>query len=249
MASVATRLAGAPIEVSPVGYDRTVALQPSLQRELLALLDYPMENLATELKDWLDLGDKSERANVARELIALANYGGGYLLFGFRDASSGWHPTEACPHDLKYYSQDAINNILKSHSEPVFECYTYHLESTGGNQHVVVRVPGGHTAPIRSRGGPPASRLIDHCYYIRRPGPESAPPDTGHEWDELITRCVDNNRERQLEGFRRIVDLLRGSPEVAQAIADTAAGAADPLTRWADESIGRLQQLGDGGNG
>jgi hypothetical protein len=227
----------------------TMPIPPSLQGELLALLDYPSEDVATEIKDWLDLSDRVERANVARELIALANYGGGDLLFGFVDQPTGWRPSGGCPFDLKCYSQDEINNILKGHSEPVFECSTYHVESTSGNQHVVVRVPGGHTMPIRARGGPEGSRLADHCYYIRRPGPESAPPDSGHEWDELITRCVDNNRERQLEAFRRIVELLRSSPETAQSIADAAASTADPLARWVDDSIQRLRQLERGDDG
>jgi predicted HTH transcriptional regulator len=220
-----------------------MSVSPALQRELLSLLDYPNEDLATEIKDWLDLGDKVERANVARELIALANNDGGQLLFGFEDTPAGWEPSGACPFDLKLYSQDEVNNVLKRHAEPAFECSVVHLSSTAGTLHVIIRVPGGHTAPIRSRGGPEGSRLTDHCYYIRRRGPESAPPDSGSEWDELITRCVNNNRERQLEAFRRIVELLRSSPETAQSIADLASGAADPLAKWASESVERLRRL------
>jgi Putative DNA-binding domain len=220
-----------------------VAVPPSLQRELVALLDHPREDLATEIKDWLNLGDKAERANVARELIALANYGGGYLLFGYKETPTGWHSSGECPFERKLYSQDAINNILKAHAEPVFECYTYHVESTAGDGHVVVQVPGGHTVPIRSHRGPAGSHLVDHCYYIRRPGPESAPPDSGREWGELITRCVDNDHERHVESFRRIVKVLGGAPDIAQAIVEAAAGATTMLARWSETSFDRLHEL------
>jgi predicted HTH transcriptional regulator len=216
------------------------------ERELRSLLDYPTEDVSTEIKEWLDLSGKSTRANLARELLALANHGGGYVLFGFAESTTGWQPSGACPHDLKYYSQDEINNILKAHAEPVFECYVHHLQSTSGAHHVVIQIPGGHVVPVRSRGGPAASRLTDRTYYIRRPGPESAPPDNGHEWDALITRCVDNNRERQLESFRRIIDLLlRSSPEVSTAIAGLASGVPDLLSDWMEQSLGRASQHDD----
>jgi predicted HTH transcriptional regulator len=53
------------------------------------LLDFPREDMATEIKDWLNLGDSMVRAKLAKELIALANHGGGYLLFGFSEATTG----------------------------------------------------------------------------------------------------------------------------------------------------------------
>jgi len=115
---------------------------PPIQREIVALLDHPREDLNTEIKDWLDLADKGARANLARELLALANHGGGYVLFGFKETTTGWSASGACPHELAHYSQDEVNNILKAHAEPVFECYTYHLQSGVGDDHVVIQVPG-----------------------------------------------------------------------------------------------------------
>lgn len=223
-----------------------MASSSPLRRELVRLLDYPLEDLSTEIKDWLDLGEAVERANLARELIALANHGGGYVLFGFADALDGWPASGPCPHDLARYSQDAVNNILKLHAEPIFECYTHHLSSAAGNDHVVIQVPGGHLVPIRSRGGPAASRLNDHVYYVRRPGPESAPPQSGAEWQALITRCVDNNVERQLESFRRIVTVLQSGPEVAWSIADASGPTGAALKRWSDDSLERLRKLEQG---
>lgn len=219
-----------------------MASPSSLQRELVALVDYPREDLSTEIKRWLDLKDKLERANVARELIALANQGGGHLLFGFTETSSGWSADPNCPADLSCYSADELNNILKAHAEPIFECHAHHVESTAGTTHVVVRVPGGHLVPIRARGGPSGSKLTDHCYYVRRPGPESAPPETGHEWGELLTRCVDNNHERQVESFRRILRVIAATPDLAEAVSEVL-NKPGPLAQWSDASRARLRDL------
>jgi predicted HTH transcriptional regulator len=181
------------------------ASRAETQRQLVELLDYPREDLDTEIKDWLQLEYKRAQADLARELIALANHGGGFLLFGFLDQDEGWSPSGPCPFPLKHYSQDAINNVLKTYAEPPFECFVDRLESAAGNTHVVIRVPGDHRVPIRSkRAGPDGSRLKIDTYYLRRPGAESAPPQSAREWDDLLRRCLSAHREELLEGFRNI---------------------------------------------
>ena len=53
--------------------------------DLQDLVDNPPENLEIDLKDWIDLTSDVARASIARHIAALANFGGGYLLFGFQD--------------------------------------------------------------------------------------------------------------------------------------------------------------------
>jgi len=154
----------------------------AIEEQLLELLDFPREDVDTEIKDWLPLQDKVARANLAIELIALAIMWWPTPL-RLSDEVAGWPPSGICPHPLQHYAQDAINNILKAYAEPPFECHVDHLAASDGNNHVVIRVPGGHRVPIRSKkSGPSGSRLKADVYYVRRPGPESAPPQSGREW-------------------------------------------------------------------
>jgi predicted HTH transcriptional regulator len=51
-----------------------------------ALLDDPNEALDVEYKAWLDLSSNEVRANMARHIAALANHGGGTIVFGITDA-------------------------------------------------------------------------------------------------------------------------------------------------------------------
>ncbi len=220
-----------------------MATPSPLERELLALVDFPVEDLSTEIKDWLDLSQRPVRGDLARELIALGNHGGGCVLFGFSETLAGWPPSGRCPHDLRFYSQDEINNILKAHAEPVFECYVHHLASTSGTPHIVVRAPGGHIVPIRSRGAPAGSRLTDHTYFIRRPGPESAPPQNAREWDELITPLRDQQPRTSARELSADHQPTARRPEVAVSVAELATGATDPLTQWLQESLQRLAEV------
>jgi len=214
------------------------------ERGLTQLLDFPREDMATEIKDWLDLDDGLVRAKLAKELIALANHGGGILLFGFAEVQSGWIPSGACPFNLNRYTQDAINDIVKRHAEPVFECRAHHLTSSSGSDHVVVEVPGGHISPICARRSPQGSGLTDRTYYIRRPGPESAPPQNGREWETLIHRCVDNDHERQLEAFRRILGVIRSDPQVASQLGATV----ESIEEWTESALGRLRSIDSDGD-
>ena len=59
---------------------------PGDRPDLQDLVENPPEVLDVELKDWIDIANDSvAKADIARHLAALANHGGGYLLFGFHD--------------------------------------------------------------------------------------------------------------------------------------------------------------------
>ena len=52
------------------------------------LVEIPQERLDAEYKSWMDLNGNEARAKVAKHLCALANGGGGFLVFGFDDDMS-----------------------------------------------------------------------------------------------------------------------------------------------------------------
>ncbi len=53
-------------------------------RQLQELLVYPREDLNVEYKGWLNLDKAEARAYVTRAVLALANTGGGFLIFGYK---------------------------------------------------------------------------------------------------------------------------------------------------------------------
>jgi hypothetical protein len=195
--------------------------QSSIKNRLQDLLGYPREELDIELKGWLDLEDAAHKADLAKALIALANHGGGYVLIGFRESNGSWEPAAPRPKLLDAYDQDAVNGIVASSAEPAFHCDVHCLpHPTIGDVFPIIVVPGGRV-PIRSkRAGPDDAshkprHLTINTYYVRRPGPKSESPQTGQEWDQLISRCVRANREELL---RTIVEVLGVNPTIhAQA--------------------------------
>lgn len=202
------------------------------------LLINPREEVHREIKSWLDLSDNDEKANLAKAMLALANSGGGQILVGYEEVGETWQPDTSRPHSIDHYDQDTINGIVEKFADPQFHCDVYHVEHPeSGNSFPVIDVPGGHTVPIRAQRGGPGGRHVTHNeYYIRRPGPESAAPKTGKEWDELIRRCVAASKDELIDRMRTVMTGFEEGPTAEET---------DPieeLAAWTDSIHNEWQE-------
>lgn len=216
----------------------TVVEEHANQR-LRDLLREPRETLSVELKGWLDITQNAEhKAILAKAIIALANHGGGHIIIGFDETKDGIREAPGRPENFASYGPDQINAVVARFVEPSFHCEVHHLESpVDGLVYPVVIVPGGHFAPIRSkRDGPNGGTITKNTYYVRRPGPQSAPPENGREWDELIRRCITNAREDLIDRFR----ILMAGGAVAEAKPEKEEAR---VQDWLDASKSRWKQL------
>lgn len=165
--------------------------------ELAELVELPNERLEAEYKDWLDLANEENRANVARHLAALANFGGGYLVFGFDNKTMAPTGTNPWP---RHYSHDGIGAIIRKYLEPAFEIGIRTIRSAAGHDHVIVVVPPHKAVPICAKQNGPGDAkgaprgITRSTYYTRKPLPESAAIITEAEWTPIIRRCVMHDR-------------------------------------------------------
>lgn len=164
----------------------------------------PRETLDFEVKQWVDLSDVEMQGLVAKALIALENHGGGFLLFGYVDNDGTLVPDVNRPANLEAYLTDAMNAIVKKRAEPAFHVETIlQRHPSTGEEYPLVRVPGTSRVPVRSDSATAQGTLRQNVYYIRAPGPESRAPAHAAEWDALVRRALQNQRDE-------IIDLLRG---------------------------------------
>jgi hypothetical protein len=215
-----------------------------MNEELAELLRTPREDLDIELKRWMEPTDKEVQGKFAKELLALRNHGGGFLVVGFKDENPPV-PDPNRPADLNGYDSDYFNNIIKRYAEPSFHCVSYvvkHPET--GLEYPVVVVPGGATAPVRCKSDSPdggKSAKLD-TYYIRRPGPESSPPQSGAEWDTLLQRCLLARKDELLSTFAAMLGASSGSFAAGLALANPAK-AFEALTAFRNSAVAGLEAL------
>lgn len=208
-----------------------------MESDLADLVDVPRETLDIELKGWVDLDDKVARAKIACHLAALANHGGGYLVFGFTDKLER---ADGRPERLDHYNRDQISGIIKKYLTPAFQCDVALVPASDGAIFPVIRVPSHGVSPIAAKAdGPSDSKgrpqgIVSGVYYIRKPGPESAPIIGAEEWRPIMRRCVTNDRDALLS-------------EIGGVIAPTAAraqrSATERMEAWHRESAERYEDL------
>lgn len=103
--------------------------------DLDKLILAPEETLEVEYKEWLDLAGKPHRAKLAKELIALANHGGGHVVLGFDDPTMAPIPR---PGSYGSVTVDDVNGIIARFADPAFHCKVSEVRG-----HVVISVPAG----------------------------------------------------------------------------------------------------------
>lgn len=194
------------------------------------------ETLDVEVKNWLGgLQEHTEKAKLAKEIIALGNHGGGYLFIGFSDDEG--HP-EIKPDtgEESGYTQDAIAAVVEKYIEPSLQIEIEKITLTGSHVvHPVLIVPGSHRTPLWAKKGSPDNQVLKNdTIYIRRPGARSEPPRSQDDWEKLIDRLV---KARQTE----IVNAVRNVLNPASPKSHDSPG--EKLDVWTDESSARWQQF------
>jgi hypothetical protein len=173
--------------------------------DMTLLLKMENESLSIEFKSWLDLSVNKSKATLAKAAIAIANHGGGNIIFGMREEEDGPIGSRSRPSNIARYNSDIVNAAINRYADPHIHCDVLHVtHPETGNEHCFVLVPGGHSVPIMSVRGTEDGQLASQRTYIRKAGPKSEEPFTAEEWRGLMNRCLQNGREDLLDSVRNI---------------------------------------------
>ena len=204
--------------------------------ELQELVEVPNETLGVEYKSWLDLNSHEAQADIARHIAAIANHGGGYIVFGFDDTTLQYVPS---PYADKMIDRDVISSIVKKYLEPTFQCDVSFVRSSAGNEHPIVIVPAHGATPICAKANGPMDGkkiqgIVQGQYYLRKTGPESAPILTAAEWAPVIRRCAMHERASILGALDAALRGAQPAPSSTQ----------DAIRRWHDAAhVGFLKEI------
>lgn len=199
--------------------------------DLTDLIAGANENLGVEFKAWMDTGQAEHRAKLARHIAALANHGGGYLVFGVDDKTR--KPLGATDLASSLFGQDALSSIVKKYLEPRLQLLVQGAEFEGVTYPVVMVPSHGSRPVVAIADGPQGvngrpTGISQGTVYIRAAGPESVPIRSADDWNALLERCLSHRVDllgkilRQSLGGRsqpdvRMVELL------VAAVSETAA--------------------------
>ena len=172
--------------------------------DFFAVVKTKEESLDLEFKRTLDLSDNGGKAKLAKEICALANYGGGWIVFGRDDSGE---TVDKLSKELVSIDQDTVNQISASYLTPAPHCTLRWIrDEDKGFDLPVIWVPSHGTEPIcGAKNGPDEKGKITGIkigtFYTRSAGPVSAPISSPAEWKDLIRRCVLSDKSQLLSAL------------------------------------------------
>lgn len=225
-------------------------------QDLRDLVDAPKETLVVEIKSDLDLEDQLHRADLARHICALANYGGGFIVFGF---GNDLRPQPLAGDIDKRFHPDRISSIVSKYLTPGVLCDTVVVTSAASNRHPIVRVPAHGTTPICAKADGPqdgkgkVQGIVSGRHYTRGvgpSGPESVVITQPDHWQSLIRRLVAADRAGLAAMMDRWMDPKKVAPttDMLEAWHEAAAAAFRDLVKskglkWSTSLVENYYQL------
>ena len=215
-------------EGAPASLLESAVFSGATSSDLQSLVDTPCRTLDVEYKSWRNLANNEDRAELARDIAALANHGGGHIVFGFHQDTLVAEDTDPF---LTRCTQEQVSTIVRTYLDPPVPCEVTILRSAEGNLHPAIRVSGHGSVPVCIRQNGPlvgTARLIERgAYYTRKhrpsslgkyigiPRPETDCIETPQDWAPLIRRCVRQDREAFDAGLKAVLDEVRVNLDLA----------------------------------
>jgi hypothetical protein len=205
---------------------------PATPSDVQALVDAPCWALDVEYKSWRNLNHAEDRAELARDIAALANHGGGHVIFGFDQDTL--IPEDTHPF-LTNCTTEQVGALVHTYLQPPVACEVVTLRSAIGNVHPVIRVASHGTVPVCIRQDGPIvgmTPLIERgVHYTRKhggairgnyigiPRAETGRIETPQEWAPLIRRCVRRDRETLLALIEASIEGRLDAPLLTDRLA------------------------------
>ncbi len=213
------------------GSPEDAAFAPAAPCDVQDLIDSPCRTLEVEYKSWRNLDHAEDRAELARDIAALANHGGGFVVFGFNERTLG--PDDTDPFRTNC-TIERVTAIVQAYLDPPPTCEVVIAMSAEAVLHPVIRVGGHGTTPVCVRQDGPAvggARLIERgAIYVRTHGliasgraigvpcPQSSKVEISQDWAALIRRCVRRDREALLGMLDATIEGRTAAPDAAQRL-------------------------------
>ena len=219
-----------PLDLAAPSSEDSV-FEAAAPNDIQDLVDAPCRALEIEYKSWRNLDHAEDRAELARDVAALANNGGGFVVFGFNEHTLA--PDDTDPFRTNC-TIERVRAIVQTYLDPPIRCEVVTTMSAAGTVHSVIRVGGHGTTPVCIRQDGPTvghEKLIERgAYYVRKHGPlgsgrwlgvpipHSARIELSQDWAPLIRRCVRRDREALLSLLDASIDGRSSAPDTAQRV-------------------------------
>src|SRR5207249_4328807 len=152
---------------------------------------------------WDERDNRKGCCEVIKDILALGNTGGGYLVIGVSERDEGFEWVGLTKEQLATFETTRVNQFLQNYADPPINCRIVKVpieEKT----YVVIEVPGFLDTPHICQKDYPGV-LHTPALYVRTDNNESAQLKSSSDFRILVEQAIRRRQDTLLESFRAIL--------------------------------------------
>lgn len=162
-----------------------------------------------------DEGDKKSCCELVKDILAIANTKGGWIVVGVTEGATGFAWTGLTDDQCKPFETSRLNRFLQNYADPPINTHVI-KHTSQGNNFVVIEIPRFPDTPHICQKDYPGV-LAAGAVYVRTDNNESAPVKDSSDVRAIIEQATRNRADQLLASFRAV---LTSTPPPATAAAD-----------------------------
>lgn len=147
--------------------------------------------------------DKKTRCELVKDILALANTGGGWLVIGVRETGTSFTPDGVSDGQAASFETTQVNTFLNNYADPPINT-SIHKPEVGGKRFIAIGVPGFSDTPHICQKEFPGV-LTAPTLYVRTSNNESAPIKSSADFRSIVERATRNRADSILESVRAVL--------------------------------------------
>jgi CheY-like chemotaxis protein len=160
----------------------------------ITLIHLGTESPSHDYKERVDLMNKDEVANLAKDVMAMANLGGGRIIIGVAEQEKGiFKPIGIGEKDCGCYETTRINKALRAYLDPHIPIQSRTI-TDGGKRFIFIEIPPAREMPILPRKENEKANLRLGRLYIRNTSCETSEIQNSDEMRKFIGRFISYKR-------------------------------------------------------
>ncbi len=211
-----------------------MASEPLSNNPLVAILMQGHESKELDYKAAIawDEVDKAGCCALVKDILAMANTRGGFVVIGVSEQATGYSFDGVSPAEAQTFDTTRLNRFLEGYAEPHINALLRKV-THGSKTFVIIEVPAFPDTPHVCQKAYPGV-LTAPTIYVRTDNNESAPLRSAADFKGLVERAVRNRGDALLGAFRSILTSGTKPPEPSHR---------DQFVGQRSEAVARFDQL------
>lgn len=156
--------------------------------EVAAVVGAEAESPALDFKREIRLSNRTQRAELAKDVIAFANFGGGQMVVGVDEPRPGsFVRVGVSPEQAEALETSVLNRAIRPYLDPPIHISSrrVHYQS---RLFVIIDVPGTDGTLVLAARENPDAALYTGRIYVRSSAAESAEVESSHQLRQILAR-------------------------------------------------------------